>query len=208
PCSQQDPRQVPSLQVRSTLRLFDQASDSPPRESARLGGGAICLATGVGCVIGVPAVAGGLAMVGTGAAGTADGIGRINDGLGTALREADASSSGGRAAQEYGDAYEEFLQGELGGGGDFSEKGRQFDGAYVDPSTGRGTWYEAKSGQFFENTLANPKRLSKFFSTEGQKAGIANEYGVDYKVISENQIPEKISTWLDKKGIPWEAISR
>ncbi|MFE2336693.1 transposase [Streptomyces coelicoflavus] len=32
-----DPRQVPSLQVRSTLRLFDQASDSPPRESARLG---------------------------------------------------------------------------------------------------------------------------------------------------------------------------
>jgi hypothetical protein len=32
-----DPRQVPSLQVRSTLRLFDQTSDSPPRESVRLG---------------------------------------------------------------------------------------------------------------------------------------------------------------------------
>ncbi|MFJ6463477.1 peptidoglycan DD-metalloendopeptidase family protein, partial [Streptomyces sp. NPDC091387] len=31
-----DPRQVPSLQVRSTLRLFDQASDNPPRESPRL----------------------------------------------------------------------------------------------------------------------------------------------------------------------------
>ncbi|CCB77671.1 protein of unknown function [Streptantibioticus cattleyicolor NRRL 8057 = DSM 46488] len=29
-------RRVPSLQVTSTLRLFDQASDTPPRESARL----------------------------------------------------------------------------------------------------------------------------------------------------------------------------
>lgn len=36
PCSRQVPRQVPSLQVRSTLRLFDQASDTPPREIARL----------------------------------------------------------------------------------------------------------------------------------------------------------------------------
>ncbi|MDX3419118.1 hypothetical protein PV661_33525, partial [Streptomyces sp. MD20-1-1] len=40
-----DPRQVPSLQVRSTLRLFDQASDNSPRESARLGDLALDRAT-------------------------------------------------------------------------------------------------------------------------------------------------------------------
>ncbi|UUU31892.1 RHS repeat-associated core domain-containing protein [Streptomyces sp. CA-210063] len=171
-----------------------------------IGGSAICL-TGVGCVAGAPAVAGGVAMVGVGAGGTADGIGRINDGLGKALREADEASRG-RAAQEYGDAYEGFLQEKLGGGGGFSEKGRQFDGAYVDQSTGKGTWYEAKSGSFFENTLKNPKRLSKFYSTEGQKAGIAGERGVDYKIISENEIPEPIANWLTKKGIPWEVVSR
>ncbi|MFG3002283.1 hypothetical protein ACGFYK_38325, partial [Streptomyces sp. NPDC048340] len=33
-----DPRQVLSLQVRSTSRIFDHASDSPPRESPRLEG--------------------------------------------------------------------------------------------------------------------------------------------------------------------------
>jgi len=36
PCNGQDPRQVPSLQVRSTLRLFDQDPDGSTRESARL----------------------------------------------------------------------------------------------------------------------------------------------------------------------------
>ncbi len=36
PCSQQDPRQVPSLQLRSTLRLFDQDMDEHSHESARL----------------------------------------------------------------------------------------------------------------------------------------------------------------------------
>ncbi|MGW0885527.1 RHS repeat-associated core domain-containing protein [Streptomyces sp. NPDC002671] len=125
--------------------------------------------------------------------------------------EADASGSGisgGRAAQLHGDAYEEFLQGELGGGGGFSEMGRQFDGAYIDSATGKGTWYEAKSGRFFEDTLKDPKRLSKFYSTEGQKAGIAADRGVGYKVISENPIPPQITKWLDKKGIPWEVISR
>ncbi|MFI8888239.1 RHS repeat-associated core domain-containing protein [Streptomyces sp. NPDC053813] len=172
-----------------------------------VGGGALCL-TGIGCLGGGFAVAGGVTLIGTGAAGAADGIGRINDGLGKALREANASSSGGRAAQQNGDAYEEFLQGELGGGGGFREKGRQFDGAFVDPATGRGTWYEAKSGRFFESAMSDPKRLSKFFSTEGQKAGIAKEYGMDYRVISENPIPGKITSWLGEKGIPWEVIPR
>ncbi|MDH6221682.1 hypothetical protein [Streptomyces pseudovenezuelae] len=122
--------------------------------------------------------------------------------------KAGSGESAGRAAERYGRGYEVYLEEKLGGGGVFSEKGRQFDGAYIDPVTGKGTWHEAKSGEFFENTLKNPTRLSKFYSTEGQKFGIANERGIDYRVISENPIPEKISNWLDKKGIPWEVMSR
>lgn len=125
-----------------------------------------------------------------------------------APKGAEGAVSKGALAEKYGRGYEDFLVGKLGGGGGFSEKGRQFDGAYINPSTGRGTWYEAKSGQFFENTLKNPGRLSKFYSTEGQKARIAGEHGIDYRVISENSIPAQITNWLDKKGIPWEVISR
>jgi hypothetical protein len=35
-CDDLDPRQVPSLQVRSTLRVSDHPPDALPRESARL----------------------------------------------------------------------------------------------------------------------------------------------------------------------------
>lgn len=62
--------------------------------------------------------------------------------------------------------------------------GRQFDGAFIDAATGRGTWYEAKSGNFWENTLKN-NRQGGFFSTEGQKFGIATKRGIPYRVISE-----------------------
>jgi hypothetical protein len=105
---------------------------------------------------------------GSNTAGLGAAIGSLGvGGGGKELREENGESGAGRAAQEYGAAYEEFLQAKLGeawrslaklgGGGGFSEKGRQFDGAYVDPSTRRGTWYEAKSGSFFENTLKSPK---------------------------------------------------
>ncbi|MFJ8143106.1 hypothetical protein [Streptomyces sp. NPDC096013] len=61
---------------------------------AVIGGGALCL-TLVGCIVGAPAIAGGVTLVGVGAVGTADGIGRINDGLGKALREAKGDSASG-----------------------------------------------------------------------------------------------------------------
>ena len=118
----------------------------------------------------------------------------------------DTPSGGGRAAQEYGEKYEAHLVEHLGGGGGFSEMGRQFDGAFIHPKTGRGTWYEAKSGDFWENIIKNPKRLNKFLSTEGQKFGIASNKDIDYMVISEKAIPEQITNWLGKKGIPWEVI--
>jgi hypothetical protein len=55
--------------------------------------------------------------------------------------------------------------------------------------------------------LKNAKRLSKFYSTEGQKFGIAKDRGIAYKIISENLIPASIANWLGEKGIPWEVIS-
>lgn len=113
------------------------------------------------------------------------------------------SESRGRMAQERGDSYEKSLVDRLGGGGGFSENGRQFDGAFVDDTTGRGTWYEAKSGQYWDRLSSNDKLQSKFFSTEGQKQQIAESRGIDYTVISENPIPERVTKWLDKKGIPW-----
>ncbi|MDI3409054.1 RHS repeat-associated core domain-containing protein [Streptomyces sp. B-S-A6] len=112
--------------------------------------------------------------------------------------------SGGRKAQRRGEEYERSLQEQLGGGGSFKEGGREFDGAFVDEGTGRGTWYEAKSGEFWEKM--DDKRAGKFFSTEGQKQQIAMSKGVDYMVISEREIPERVTRWLDKKGIPWRVI--
>ncbi|MFD3519440.1 DUF6531 domain-containing protein [Streptomyces sp. NPDC058653] len=116
--------------------------------------------------------------------------------------ECDGASKG-RLAERYGRAYEEHLVNRLRGVGSFKENGREFDGAYIDELTGRGVWYEAKSGDFWENILKNPKRLDKFFSTEGQKLGIAQSKGIHYEIISEKSIPEPVVKWLAKKGIPW-----
>ncbi|MFI9062641.1 polymorphic toxin-type HINT domain-containing protein [Streptomyces sp. NPDC053429] len=126
---------------------------------------------------------------------------------------AGGGASGGRLAQESGDSYEDFLVGHLGGGGGFFERKasggntRQFDGAFIS-GAGRGTWYEAKSGRFWGDTLADPKRLAKFKGVEGEKLAIAQEKGIDYRIISENPIPAEFTSWFDKKGIPWEVIPR
>jgi RHS repeat-associated protein len=59
---------------------------------AVIGGGALCV-TLVGCFAGAPAIAGGVTLVGVGAVGASDGIGRINDGLGKALNEANETTT-------------------------------------------------------------------------------------------------------------------
>lgn len=111
--------------------------------------------------------------------------------------------SKGRLAERYGRAYEDHLVTQLRGVGSFKEGGREFDGAYINELTGRGVWYEAKSGDFWENILKNPKRLDKFYSTEGQKFGLAKSKGIDYEIITEKAIPAPVTNWLAKKGIPW-----
>ncbi|MFJ8940798.1 RHS repeat-associated core domain-containing protein [Streptomyces sp. NPDC102365] len=69
-----------------------------------ISGSLICL-TGVGCVLGAPVAAGGVAMVGAGAYGAADGIGRINEGLTKGLNiarnESSGSSAGSRTFTSY-----------------------------------------------------------------------------------------------------------
>ncbi|MFG2960805.1 RHS repeat-associated core domain-containing protein [Streptomyces sp. NPDC048291] len=54
----------------------------------------LCL-SGVGCFAGAPIAAAGVAGIGVSTFGVKDGIGRIDDGLGTALREADTKSGSG-----------------------------------------------------------------------------------------------------------------
>ncbi|MEH0446083.1 RHS repeat-associated core domain-containing protein [Streptomyces sp. B21-102] len=169
--------------------------------------GVVECGTGVLCAAGAPSMAGGASLVVAGKPLIDSG----SDKLGQAFREADGAASGGGGsggaiAEKNGKAYERFLEEKLGGGGEFMENGRQFDGAYIDSVTGRGTWYEAKSGRFFEDTLKDPKRLSKFYSTEGQKAGIARDRGIPYQIITENPIPDQIANWLQKKGIPWTVM--
>lgn len=60
-----------------------------------IAGGAICL-TGVGCIAGAPAIAMGSSLVVVGAYGVGDGISHIDNGLRTALRNAEEST--GRTA--------------------------------------------------------------------------------------------------------------
>ncbi|MFJ3882923.1 hypothetical protein ACIPW5_36405 [Streptomyces sp. NPDC090077] len=58
-----------------------------------IGGGAICL-TGIGCLAGAPAIALSTGLIVGGAYTAADGVGRFNNGLGTALREAESTPTG------------------------------------------------------------------------------------------------------------------
>ncbi len=117
-----------------------------------------------------------------------------------------AQKSAGRAAQVAGDAYEAYLQKKLGGIRNFKEMGRKFDGAFIDQETGLGTWYETKSGDFWEKMMKNSKMRSKFFTNEGQKLQLARKHGVGYTIISQNAIPKEVTNWLAEKGISWRTI--
>ncbi|GLZ10344.1 hypothetical protein Acsp04_05790 [Actinomadura sp. NBRC 104425] len=54
--------------------------------------------------------------------------------------------------------------------------------------------------------LEDPKIAAKFKSSTAQQAQIARKHGKDFEVISENQIPDSIRAWLDKKGISYREI--
>ncbi|MBP0456363.1 WXG100-like domain-containing protein [Streptomyces montanisoli] len=119
--------------------------------------------------------------------------------------EPDESDSPGRIAQLRGDAYEKYVQGRLGGKEPFSTGGRQFDGAF-DGEEGQETWYEAKSGQYWERANESPATMAKFKSNLGAARRIATENGKGFEVVSENPIPENVKAWLIKKGYTWRII--
>ncbi|MEU6080008.1 RHS repeat-associated core domain-containing protein [Streptomyces sp. NPDC047108] len=181
---------------------------------ALMGGGGLLLAaagvvecgTGVLCVAGGPQIAVGGTIAAGGYALGSSGA----DKLGRAFREADeaGASGSGRAAQEGGAAYEDFLVGKLGGRGSFKSGGREFDGAYVQEGAQAETWYEAKSGRFWHTAMNRPKVMEKFRGNVGDARRIANEGGAEFAVISENSIPASVSAWLDKKGIAYKVIGK
>jgi hypothetical protein len=112
--------------------------------------------------------------------------------------------SGGRKAQRRGRKYEEDLVQKLGGRDEFSEGGRQFDGAYEED--GAEVWYEAKSGDYWELAQRNAKVMEKFRSNLGDARRIAMANGKKFTLISENPIPQDIMEWLTKKGFSWKII--
>ncbi|WP_333766608.1 hypothetical protein [Streptomyces sp. IBSBF 2435] len=112
--------------------------------------------------------------------------------------------SGGRKAQQRGRKYEEELVQKLGGRDEFSEGGRQFDGAYDED--GAEVWYEAKSGEYWELAQRNAKVMEKFRSNLGDARRIAMASGKNFCLISENPIPQDIVEWLTKKGFSWKIV--
>lgn len=112
--------------------------------------------------------------------------------------------SGGRAAQNRGKQYENHLKEELDGGDSFREGGREFDGTFEE--NGQETWYEAKSGRFWEKAAEDPKVMAKFKSNLGDARRIALANGKEFCLISENPIPQDIIEWLIKKGYSWKII--
>jgi hypothetical protein len=108
----------------------------------------------------------------------------------------------GSANVPSGRIYELRLMKELGAADGFKAGKRQFDGKYT--ANGKEIWYEAKSGNYWQLALSDPKVLAKFQGNAGEELKIANSNGADFMIYSENEIPQEIRNWLDKKGIKYE----
>ncbi|SPE57895.1 hypothetical protein SNS2_3540 [Streptomyces netropsis] len=119
-----------------------------------------------------------------------------------------ATESKGAAAQRRGREYEEYLQGKLEGGDSFREGGREFDGSYPGGKADAKTWFEAKSGAYWDRVNRDPKTMLKFKSNLGDARRIATEHGKEFLLISEKEIPDNIVKWLEKKGYNWKIVSK
>ena len=101
----------------------------------------------------------------------------------------------GRGKGLIGKDFEDFLVRKLNGRGSFKVGGREFDGAVGN------TWYEAKSGQYWEMLQSNSSRLGKFKSDMGRGLEIASRNRASYMLHSNTPIPQSIKIWLTRKGI-------
>lgn len=99
-----------------------------------------------------------------------------------------------------GKDFEDYLTNEIGGNGSFSMGGRDFDGGIGN------RWWEAKSGQYWDLIMENPKKMDLFKSSMGDRLRIAKDHGATYELFSNTTIPQSIKDWLTKKGIPFTEI--
>jgi hypothetical protein len=116
---------------------------------------------------------------------------------------ADTYEGGPNSASSRGIAYENYLQERLGGEESFSTGGRQFDGKLPSDGSNPETWFEAKSGNYWDLATKDGSVLAKFKSSAGQQLQIAQQNGAKFMVVSENPIPQSIIDWLTTKGIPY-----
>ncbi|MER6027017.1 PrsW family intramembrane metalloprotease [Streptomyces sp. NPDC001851] len=196
-----------ALLLLSLLALF------PPGGLALAGGGVVGALTADAIANAAILGTAGITLMAVGAQG--DGMsGQGASSSGEPPRSGPDGKSRGRIAQESGDSYEDFLMEKLGGspGPDgrpgFKTGGRQFDGKYTDPTSGSETWYEAKSGRYWDRVNSNEKEMLRFKSKLGDARRIARENGAQFGLISENEIPDNIISFLNQKGIPWRVIPR
>ena len=85
-----------------------------------------------------------------------------------------------------------------GGNDSFTVAGREFDGA-ITPTR----WYEAKSGNYWNMLMSDPRNVNKFKSDMGNRQRIAQENGATYELHSNTPIPQSIKDWLNTKGIKY-----
>ena len=97
-----------------------------------------------------------------------------------------------------GKDFEDWLRKTYGGNDSFTVAGREFDGA-ITPTR----WYEAKSGNYWNMLMSDPRNVNKFKSDMGNRQRIAQENGATYELHSNTPIPQSIKDWLNTKGIKY-----
>ena len=91
--------------------------------------------------------------------------------------------------------FEIYLKALYGGKGSFKQNGREFDGAIGN------RWYEAKSGNYWNDITSKTDGLNKFKSDMGARQSIAKVNNASYELHSNVAIPQNIKDWLTQKGI-------
>jgi hypothetical protein len=100
-----------------------------------------------------------------------------------------------------GPEFEDFLVRSVDGAeGSFKMGGREFDGRVGS------RWWEAKSGEYWDMVMSDPKNLTKFKSDIGARGSIARGNGATYEVVSNTPIPPEVKAWLDAKGYGFHEV--
>ena len=96
-----------------------------------------------------------------------------------------------------GKDFEDYLTQYIGGSGSFHAGGLEFDGRVGN------RWWEAKSGQYWNMLLNNPKKAENFRTSMGHHRRVAFDNGATFEIFSNTPIPEYFKEWLTQKGIPY-----